>query len=95
MHVFLVRALVGSALVGGVSIAAAGTAVAEQIDCAKAGRGYDWALANLGDVGQLRHPGLLPRLRGLLRRPDGARWLLSGPAGGASTSRPARRVRRH
>jgi hypothetical protein len=47
MHVFLVRALVGSALVGGVSIAAAGTAVAEQIDCAKAGRGYDWALANL------------------------------------------------
>jgi hypothetical protein len=47
MRAFLVRALVGSALVCAVSISAAGTAAAEQIDCAKASRGYDWALANL------------------------------------------------
>ena len=28
-------------------MATAGTAAAEQVDCAKASRGYDWALANL------------------------------------------------
>ena len=47
MRAFLLRALMGSALVGGVLMATAGTAAAEQVDCAKASRGYDWALANL------------------------------------------------
>ena len=43
----LVRVVAVGAVVAGALGVATGTAAAEQVDCAKLNRGYDWALANL------------------------------------------------